>query len=81
MLEVNVKTGNNIWGFLAANLPNETANANNRRYQVYTEVLSRTFVYDFVVFGNKENSAICVIPTDKAADIVNIIEQYEQIFS
>ncbi|EOR96772.1 hypothetical protein ADIARSV_0035 [Arcticibacter svalbardensis MN12-7] len=81
MLEINSKTGNNVWGFLAANLPGETTNANNKRYQVYTEVLRRTFIHHFDVFGNKENSAIFMIPKAKASNLVNIIEQYEQIFS
>ncbi|WP_069657758.1 hypothetical protein [Arcticibacter eurypsychrophilus] len=81
MLEVNNQTGNNVWGFLAANLPDETLNSNNKRYQVYKEVLRRTFIHHFEVFGNKENSAIFMIPKAKALDVVKIIEQYEQIFS
>lgn len=81
MVDISTRTGNDVWGFLAANLPNETANANNKRYRVYTEVLRRSFVHKFEVFGNKENSAIFVIPKAKVANLVTIIEQYEQIFS
>ncbi len=81
MLDVTARTGNDIWGFLAANLPNENDNGNNKRYQVYTEVLRRTFVLKYEVFGNKENSAIFVISKEKAAEVERIIEQYEQIFS
>lgn len=65
MLDVQVRTNFNIWGLLAANLITEYSNANNRRYQVYKEILSRTFVYEYDIFGNKENSAIFVIPKFK----------------
>lgn len=43
--------------------------------------ISGTFVHHFEVFANKENSAIFAIPKAKTADMENIIEQYEQIFS
>jgi hypothetical protein len=81
MLEVTTKTGNNIWGFLAANLPGESDNANNKRYQVYREILRRTFVNEYKVFGNIENSAIFVIPREQEAKVEIIIERYEQIFA
>jgi hypothetical protein len=81
MLDVTKRSGNNIWGFLAANLPDESVNANNKRYQVYKEVLRRTFVHQYQVFGNNENSAIFVIPKARLAEVKEIIEAYEQIFS
>ena len=81
MQSAQTNTNCNTWGFLAANLPEETTNANNRRYQVYKEILSRTFVQHYQVLGNKENSAIFVIPKLKLDQSERIIEQYEQIFS
>ena len=81
MLDVQVRTNFNIWGFLAANLITEYTNANNKRYQVYKEILSRTFVYQYDIFGSKENSAIFVIPKLKTTEREKIIEQYEKIFA
>jgi hypothetical protein len=81
MTDVNQRTGNYVWGFLAANLPNETDNANNKRYHVYKDVLSRTFVRHYQVLGNRQNSAIFVIPKTRLAEVKEIIEAYEQIFS
>lgn len=81
MLDVQVRTDLNILGFLAANLITEYSNANNRRYQVYKEILSRTFIYQYDIFGNKENSVIFVIPKSKTIEKESIIEQYEKIFS
>lgn len=72
---------NASWGFLAANLPNETVNTNNKRFRMYTEVLRRTFIRQFDVYVNKQNSVIFVIHKAKATEKQNIIEQYEQIFS
>lgn len=81
MQEIENTTGLTIWGFLAASLISETINANNKRYIVYKEVLSRTFRTRHRVFGNRDNSAIFVIPIVKLAEIQRIIEDYEYIFS
>ncbi|HCN83716.1 MAG TPA: hypothetical protein DIT07_08850 [Sphingobacteriaceae bacterium] len=81
MQEVENKTALQIWGFLAASLPTETTNSNNKRYNIYKEVLSRTFRTRHKVFGNRDNSAIFVIPTNLAAEAQRIIEDYEYIFS
>ena len=81
MEDVTVRTGFQIWGFLSANLPNETQNANNKRYKVYREVLKRTFYRQYNVYGNKENSAIFVIKESNDEDVKKIIKRYEEIFS
>lgn len=81
MVEVGKRVENSSWGFLAANLPNETVNTNNKRFKIYTEVLRRTFMHHFDVYVNKQNSVIFVIHKAKAAEKQNIIDQYEQIFS
>ena len=81
MQEIESKTGITIWGFLAASLITEIINENNKRYNVFKEVLSRTFRTRHRVFGNRDNSAIFVIPTDKIAERQRIIEDYEYIFS
>ena len=81
MLDIRSYTDADTWGFLAASLVNETSNENNKRYQVYTEVLRRTFINDYEVFGNKENSAIFVIPTNRVANKEQVLERYEKIFA
>jgi len=81
MIDVEQMTSIKNWGFLAANLPDESSNENNKRYQVYKEVLSRTFYRRYAVFGNKENSAIFVIDKRREQEKQRIIEEYEQIFS
>lgn len=81
MVEMESRTTTNTWGFLAANLITETTNENNKRYQVYKEILRRTFINHFQVLGNKENSAIFVIPISRIADTEQIIGYYEQIFA
>lgn len=81
MHETEIISGINVWGFLAASLITETINENNKRYNVYKEVLSRTFRIRHRVFGNRDNSAIFVIPTNKTDEHARIIEDYEYIFS
>jgi hypothetical protein len=81
MLDVSQRTEDSSWGFLAANLPDEKINSNNKRFRIYTEVLRRTFTQKFDVYVNKRNSAIFVIPKGKAAERQDIIERYEHIFS
>lgn len=81
MQYVYYQTGIHIWGFLAASLPDETTNYNNKRFNVYKEVLGRTFIQNHTVFGNKNKSAIFVIPNDKLVDKNSIIKNYEQVFS
>lgn len=81
MIDVQKRSRYSIWGFLAASLPNEQSNENNRRYQVYIKILSRTFIHKFVVFGNRRNSIIFVMPKNKVTDKEEIIKHYEHIFS
>jgi hypothetical protein len=81
MVDMELRTSTKTWGFLAANLVTETTNENNKRYQIYKEILRRTFVNHFQVLGNKENSAIFVIPDSRIADVELIIEYYGQIFA
>lgn len=81
MQEVQFTTGLHTWGFLSANLPTEVTNVNNKRYKVYKEVLSRTFRTKHGVFGNRDNSAIFVIPIDKVPERERIIKDHEYIFS
>ncbi|MDO3629076.1 hypothetical protein [Mucilaginibacter sp. BT774] len=80
MADITAATGFQNWGFLAANLPDETENANNKRYKVYREILKRTFYKQHNVYGNKENSAIFVIKETKDEDAKKIIKRYEEIF-
>lgn len=75
--QTNIRT----WGFLAANLPNEFTNYNNKHFNVYKEVLRRTFIRHQTVFGNKDKSAIFVIPNNKLKNKDLITTNYEQIFS
>jgi hypothetical protein len=65
MLYVKIHFEIDTWGFLAAILIYEKSNENNKRYQVYKEVLRRSFQNDYAVFGNRKNSAIFVIPTNR----------------
>ena len=81
MQEVQTLTGAKIWGFLAANLVSETTNVNNKRYNVYKEVLRRTYRTKHSVFGNKNYSAIFVIPLDLTSQAELIVKRYEEIFS
>ena len=74
-------TGVNVWGFLAASLPQEKTNYNNKRFKIYKKILSRFYVRDHKVFGNKNNSAIFVIPNDQIRNKDLIISNYEQVFS
>lgn len=69
------------WGFLAANLVYENSNENNRRYQVYKEVLRRSFQDVYSVFGNRKNSAIFVIPIARRKKQRAIVKRYESIFA
>lgn len=79
--DVQKKTGIYTWGFLAANLPDETSNYSNKRFNVYQEILKRTFIRDHTVVINKNKSAIFVVP-NKYLNIKELIaKDYEQIFS
>jgi hypothetical protein len=73
--------GTRVWGFLAASLIGEKNNYNNKRYRVYTQVLSRTYFANYKVFGSKSNSAIFVIPNSLIPSKDLIISSYEKIFS
>ncbi len=81
MLDIKRYYGLNTWGFLAANLMHEKSNENNKRYQVYKEVLRRSFQNDYVVFGNRKNSAIFVLPSDRVKEQKVIVKRYESIFA
>ena len=81
MDDMTARTGNTVWGFLAANLPDEMTNINNKRAKVYLEILRRTFTRKAQVFANKTNSTIFVVPSEIAGNIDNIMIQYEQIFT
>lgn len=81
MLLVQAITQIYTWGFLAANLPNEITNENNKRYIVYTEVLRRSFKRNQKVLGNKDKSAIFVLPNELLEHKANIIKVYEKLFS
>ncbi|WP_293742048.1 hypothetical protein [uncultured Pedobacter sp.] len=81
MLAIQEQTQIYTWGFLAANLPNETTNVNNKRYVVYTEVLRRSFKNKQRVLGNKDKSAIFVLPIELLEDKESIIKEYERLFS
>jgi hypothetical protein len=78
---VQQQTNIHTWGFLAANLPNELTNYNNKRFNVYKEVLRRTFIHHQTVYGNKDKSAIFVIPNNKLINKDLITINYEKIFS
>lgn len=69
------------WGFLAASLPKEMTNYNNKRFNVYVSILRRTIIRNQFVFGNRNNSAIFVIPRKHLNNKELIIKKYEQIFS
>lgn len=81
MLYIGTHFGMDIWGFLAANLIYEKSNENNRRYQVYKEILRRSFQNNYIVLGNRKNSAIFVIPTRKEKETREIVKRYESIFT
>ncbi len=81
MLYVKIHFEIDTWGFLAANLIYEKSNENNKRYQVYKEVLRRSFQNDYAVFGNRKNSAIFVIPTNREKEKKGIVKRYESIFA
>ncbi len=81
MSEITVITGYQNWGFLAANLPNEIRNSNNKRYKVYRKILTRTFYERHNVYGSKKNSAIFVIKGMDDEDAKKIIKRYEEIFA
>jgi len=81
MADITAATHYQNWGFLAASLPNETKNSNNKRYKVYREILKRTFYKRHNVYGNKENSAIFVIKQSNDEEAKKIIKRYEQIFA
>ena len=81
MDDMMLRNGTRIWGFLAATLPDELTNADNKRSKVYIEILRRTFTQTSQVFVDKVNSTIFVIPSEKAGSIDKITKQYEQIFT
>ncbi|WP_134088883.1 hypothetical protein [Olivibacter sp. XZL3] len=81
MIRAQKITGSHTWGLLAANLVYETQNDNNRRYQVYTKVLSRSFLKDYTIFGNRKNSVIFVLPRNRENERTFIVKQYENIFA
>lgn len=81
MIQAQKITGSNTWGFLAANLVYEKQNDNNKRYRVYTKVLSRSFLNDSTIFGNRKNSVIFVLPQVRENEQTFIIKQYESIFA
>lgn len=81
MLLVQKRSGIYTWGFLAANLPEETTNVNNKRYNVYTEVLRRSFKNNQKVLGNRSKSAIFVLPNEELPNQKQIIAEYEKLFS
>lgn len=78
---VQQQTSIRTWGFLAANLPNELTTYNNKRFNVYKEVLRRTFISQQTVYGNKDKSAIFVIPINQLINKDLIAINYEKIFS
>jgi len=81
MILVQEISGSDTWGFLAANLVYENYNDNNKRYQVYTKVLSRSFLKDYTVFGNRKNSVKFVLPRSRENERTFIIKRYEGIFA
>jgi len=81
MIQAQKITGSNTWGFLAANLVYEKQNDNNKRYRVYTKVLSRSFLNDYTIFGNRKNSVIFVLAQVRENEQTFIIKQYESIFA
>lgn len=70
-----------VWGFLAASLPNERTNYNNKRFHVYKEILSRFYINSHSIFDNKHNSSIFIIPNEHIEHKDLIIRNYEQIFT
>ena len=81
MRKVQTYTGINIWGFLAASLPDETTNYNNKRFQLYNQILARTYNINYTVFGIKDKCVIIVIPNNQLAFKSSIGKNYEKIFS
>jgi len=81
MVDVRKRLNIHTWGFVAANLIYETTNENNKRYVTYKEILRRSFKDRYTVFGNKKNSAIFVLPTEREKERIKIVEQYEKIFA
>ena len=81
MEEIQALTGINTWGCLGASLPTEISNVNTKRYKSYKNILSRTFIKNHKVFGETKHSAIFVIPNTRLEEKIEIVKQYEQIFS
>lgn len=75
------ETGIATWGVLAANLPQELSNYNNKRYKIYKEILRRTITNQHTIIGDKNNSAIFIIPNNQLIFKNLILEKYEKIFS
>lgn len=78
--EIQEITKIRTWGFLAANLLEEKTNYNNKRFTVYKEILRRSFIRNQIVFEDRENSAIFVIPSKSTNKINVIFNDYERIF-
>ena len=79
--EMQVITKIYTWGFLAANLVIETNNYSNKRFNVYVEILRRTFNITHLIFGSKNNSAIFAIPIKQLINKELTAKRYEKIFS
>jgi hypothetical protein len=79
--DIQRRTGIYTWGFLAASLPHETSNYSNKRFNVYLEILRRSFFRKQRIFVIKDFSAIFVIPHTKIRNVDLIFNDYEQIFS
>lgn len=80
MVDVRLNFNIHTWGFVAANLPYETMNENNKRYKTYKEILRRSFK-EYAVFGNRKNSAIFVVPVEREKEHIKIVRSYEKIFA
>lgn len=79
--DIQNRTNIQNWGFLAASLPQETSNYNNKRFGVYVAILRRTITRNHFVFGSRNKSAIFVVPIKSLNNKELIVKRYEQIFS
>lgn len=81
MRDVQTKTGDNTFGILASSLLEENSNRSNKRYKVYTQILTRKVdATKYKVFGTDENSFIFVIPIERVDKKKHIFLEYENIF-
>ncbi|MEO5911788.1 MAG: hypothetical protein ABIP95_12935 [Pelobium sp.] len=81
MVDIRQQFKRDTWGFVAANLIREISNENNKRYKTYKEILRRSFKERYIVFGNRKNSVIFVIPVEREKEHFNIVADYEKIFA